>query len=101
MLCFNNYLKEIDLSANQLGIETIKFLQVALKGNNTIRKIDLCYNDIILNEDVARIAEVYPLLVELNFKHTNSDDELVKKLDGIMVKKPVKLHLNKSKAKFI
>ena len=101
MLCFNNYLKEIDLSSNQLGQETIKFLQIALKGNSTMRKIDLCHNDVILDEDVVKAAEAHPLLEELNFKHTSSDDELVKKLDNILVKKSVKLHLNQSKGKFI
>ena len=101
MLCFNNYLKEIDLSSNQLGQETIKFLQIALKGNNTMRKIELCHNDIILNEEVVKMAETHPLLEELNFKHTSSDEDLVKKLDNILVKKSVKLHLNQFKGKFI
>jgi hypothetical protein len=101
MLCFNNYLKEIDLSANQLGAETLKFLQVALKGNNTMRKIELCHNDVILNEEVVKMAETHPLLEELNFKHTSSDEDLVKKLDNILVKKSVKLHLNQFKGKFI
>ena len=101
MLCFNNYLKEIDLSSNQLGQETIKFLQIALKGNNTMRKIELCHNDVILNEEVVKMAETHPLLEELNFKHTSSDEDLVKKLDNILVKKSVKLHLNQFKGKFI
>ena len=81
MLCFNNYMKEIDLSANQLGSESLKYLQIALKGNTTIKKIDLCHNEIILTEDVVKSAEAHPLLEELNFKHTSSDDELVKKFD--------------------
>ena len=101
MLCFNNYMKEIDLSANQLGSESLKYLQIALKGNTTIKKIDLCHNEIILTEDVVKSAEAHPLLEELNFKHTSSDDELVKKLDGILVKKSVKLHLAQSKGKLI
>ena len=101
MLCFNNYMKEIDLSANQLGSESLKYLQIALKGNTTIKKIDLCHNEIILTEDVVKSAEAHPLLEELNFKHTSSDDELVKKLDGILVKKSVKLHLAQPKGKLI
>ena len=101
MLCFNNYMKEIDLSANQLGSESLKYLQIALKGNTTIKKIDLCHNEIILTEDVVKSAEAHPLLEELNFKHTSSDDELVKKLDVILVKKSVKLHLAQSKGKLI
>ena len=101
MLCFNNYLKELDLSANQLGSETLKYLQVALKGNNTIRKIDLCHNEILLNEDVVKMAEAHQFLEELNFKHTSSEDELVKKLDTLLVKKSVKLHLAQAKGKFI
>ena len=101
MLCFNNYLKELDLSANQLGGETLKYLQVALKGNNTIRKIDLCHNEITLNEDVVKMAEAHQFLEELNFKHTASEDELVKKLDTLLVKKSVKLHLVQAKGKFI
>ena len=101
MLCFNNYMKEIDLSANQLGSESLKYLQIALKGNTTIKKIDLSHNEIILTEDVVKSAEAHPLLEELNFKHTSSDDELVKKLDGILVKKSVKLHLAQSKGKLI
>ena len=101
MLCFNNYMKEIDLSANQLGSESLKYLQIALKGNTTIKKIDLCHNEIILTEDVVKSAEAHPLLEELNFKHTSSDDELVKKLDSILVKKSVKLHLAQSKGKLI
>ena len=101
MLCFNNYMKEIDLSANQLGSESLKYLQIALKGNTTIKKIDLSHNEIILTEDVVKSAEAHPLLEELNFKHTSSDDELVKKLDSILVKKSVKLHLAQSKGKLI
>ena len=101
MLCFNNYMKEIDLSANQLGSESLKYLQITLKGNTTIKKIDLCHNEIILTEDVVKSAEAHPLLEELNFKHTSSDDELVKKLDVILVKKSVKLHLAQSKGKLI
>ena len=42
MLCFNSYLKELDLSANQLGAESLKYLQIALKANSNIKKIDLC-----------------------------------------------------------
>ena len=101
MLCFNNYMKEIDLSANQLGSESLKYLQIALKGKKKKKKIDLCHNEIILTEDVVKSAEAHPLLEELNFKHTSSDDELVKKLDGILVKKSVKLHLAQSKGKLI
>ena len=101
MLCFNNYLKELDLSANQLGVDTLKYLQIALKGNTTIKKIDLCHNDITLTEDVVTMAEAHPLLEELNFKHTSSDEQLVKKLDASLIKKSVKLHLAQSKGKII
>ena len=101
MLCFNNYLKELDLSANQLGVDTLKYLQIALKGNTTIKKIDLCHNDIILTEDLVTMAEAHPLLEELNFKHTSSDEQLVKKLDASLIKKSVKLHLAQSKGKII
>lgn len=101
MLCFNNYLKELDLSANQLGIDTLKYLQIALKGNTTIKKIDLCHNDITLTEDVVTMAEAHPLLEELNFKHTSSDEQLVKKLEASLIKKSVKLHLAQSKGKII
>ena len=101
MLCFNNYLKELDLSANQLGVDTLKYLQIALKGNTTIKKIDLCHNDITLTEDLVTMAEAHPLLEELNFKHTSSDEQLVKKLDTSLIKKSVKLHLAQSKGKII
>ena len=101
MLCFNNYLKELDLSANQLGVDTLKYLQIALKGNTTIKKIDLCHNDITLTEDLVTMAEAHPLLEELNFKHTSSDEQLVKKLDASLIKKSVKLHLAQSKGKII
>ena len=93
MLCFNNYLDEIDLSANQLGEESIKFLQIALKGNNTIKKIDLRHNEIVVNDELIKIAEAHPLLTELNFHHTSSEDQKVKELDSILIKKSVKLHL--------
>ena len=101
MLCFNNYMKEIDLSANQLGSETLKYLQIALKGNTTIKKIDLCHNEVVLNDELVKSAEEHPLLEELNFKHTSSDEELVKKLDSILVKKSVKLQLAQNKGKLI
>ena len=99
MLCFNNYLDEIDLSANQLGEESLKYLQIALKGNNTIKKIDLRHNEVILNDDIIKVAEAHPLLTELNFHHTGSDDKKVKELDSILVKKSVKLHLAQVKSK--
>jgi hypothetical protein len=99
MLCFNNYLDEIDLSANQLGEETLKFLQIALKGNNTIKKIDLRHNEIIINDEIIKIAEAHPLLTELNFHHTPSDEQKVKNLDSILIKKSVKLHLAQTKGK--
>ena len=101
MLCFNNYLDEIDLSANQLGEETLKFLQIALKGNNTIKKIDLRHNEIIINDELIKIAEAHPLLTELNFHKTASDEKKVKELDAILVKKSVKLHLAQVKGKYI
>ena len=101
MLCFNTYLKELDLSANQLGSESLKYLQVALKGNTNIRKIELCHNEMPLNEEVVKIAEAHPFLEELGFKHTTSDENLMKTLDNILVKKSVKLHLAQSKGKFI
>jgi len=93
MLCFNNYLDEIDLSANQLGAESLKFLAIALKGNNTIKKIDLCHNEITINDEIIKIAEAHPLLTELNLHHTESDEQKVKQLDSILIKKSVKLHL--------
>ena len=40
-------------------------------------------------------------LEELGFKHTISDENLMKTLDNILVKKSVKLHLAQSKGKFI
>ena len=101
MLCFNNYLDEIDLSANQLGEESIKFLQIALKGNNTIKKIDLRHNEIVVNDELIKIAEAHPLLTELNFHHTSSEDQKVKELDSILIKKSVKLHLAQVKGKSI
>ena len=101
MLCFNNYLDEIDLSANQLGEESLKFLQIALKGNNTIKKIDLRHNEITINEDIIKIAEAHPLLTELNFHHTTSEEDKIKELDSILVKKSVKLHLAQVKGKSI
>ena len=101
MLCFNSYLKELDLSANQLGAESLKYLQIALKANNNIKKIDLCHNEISLNEETVKIAEAHQFLEELNFKHTDSDENLVKQLDAALVKKSVKLHLAQSKGKFI
>ena len=99
MLCFNNYLDEIDLSANQLGEETLKFLQIALKGNNTIKKIDLRHNEITINDEIIKIAEAHPLLTELNFHHTTSEEQKIKELDAILVKKAVKLHLAQVKGK--
>ena len=99
MLCFNNYLDEIDLSANQLGEESLKFLQIALKGNNTIKKIDLRHNEITINDEIIKVAETHPLLTELNFHHTSSEEQKVKELDSILVKKSVKLHLAQVKAK--
>ena len=99
MLCFNNYLDEIDLSANQLGEESLKFLQIALKGNNTIKKIDLRHNEITINDEIIKVAEAHPLLTELNFHHTSSEEQKVKELDSILVKKSVKLHLAQVKAK--
>jgi hypothetical protein len=99
MLCFNNYLDEIDLSANQLGPESLKFLAMALKGNNTIKKIDLCHNEITIDDEFIKIAEAHPLLTELNVHHTESDEEKVKQLDSILVKKSVKLHLSQVKGK--
>ena len=99
MLCFNNYLDEIDLSANQLGEETLKFLQIALKGNNTIKKIDLRHNEITINDEIIKIAEAHPLLTELNFHHTTSEEQKIKELDTILVKKAVKLHLAQVKGK--
>ena len=99
MLCFNNYLDEIDLSANQLGEETLKFLQIALKGNNTIKKIDLRHNEITINDEIIKIAEAHPLLTELNFHHTTSEEQKIKELDAILVKKAVKLHLAQIKGK--
>ena len=101
MLCFNNYLDEIDLSANQLGEESIKFLQIALKGNNTIKKIDLRHNEIVVNDELIKIAEAHPLLTELNFHHTSSEEQKVKELDSILIKKSVKLHLAQVKGKSI
>ena len=101
MLCFNNYLDEIDLSANQLGEETLKFLQIALKGNNTIKKIDLRHNEITINDELIKIAEAHPLLTELNFHKTASEEKKVKELDAILVKKSVKLHLAQVKGKYI
>ena len=99
MLCFNNYLDEIDLSANQLGEESLKFLQIALKGNNTIKKIDLRHNEITINDEIIKVAEAHPLLTELNFHHTSSEEQKVKELDSILVKKSVKLHLAQVKVK--
>ena len=99
MLCFNNYLDEIDLSANQLGEETLKFLQIALKGNNTIKKIDLRHNEITINDEIIKIAEAHPVLTELNFHHTTSEEQKIKELDAILVKKAVKLHLAQVKGK--
>jgi len=87
MLCFNNYLDELDLSANQLGEESLKFLQISLKANNTIKKMDLCHNDILINDELIKIAEAHPLLIELNLHHTGSDEEKIKKLDSILIKK--------------
>jgi hypothetical protein len=99
MLCFNNYLDEIDLSANQLGEESLKYLQIALKGNNTIKKIDLRHNEIIITDDIIKVAEAHPLLTELNVHHTGSDEKKVKELDSILIKKSVKLHLAQVKSK--
>ena len=99
MLCFNNYLDELDLSANQLGEESLKFLQISLKANNTIKKMDLCHNDILINDELIKIAEAHPLLIELNLHHTGSDEEKIKKLDSILIKKSVKLHLAQNKGK--
>ena len=101
MLCFNNYLDELDLSANQLGEETLKFLQIALKGNNTIKKIDLRHNEITINDEIIKIAEAHPLLTELNFHHTPSDEQKIKNLDSILIKKSVKLQLAQAKGKSI
>ena len=99
MLCFNNYLDEIDLSANQLGEESLKFLQIALKGNNTIKKIDLRHNEMIINDELIKVTEAHPLLTELNMHHTGSDEEKIKKLDALLIKKSVKLHLNQVRGK--
>ena len=101
MLCFNNYLEELDLSANQLGEETVKFLQMALKGNNNIKKIDLRHNEIIINDEIIKVAEAHPLLTELNVHHTASEEQKVKLLDSILIKKSVKLHLAQVKGKSI
>ena len=94
-------MQELDLSANQLGSETNKYLQIALKGKKKKKKIDLCHNEITLSDDVVTMAEAHPFLEELNFKHTSSEDELVKKLDTGLVKKSVKLHLFQAKEKYI
>ena len=99
MLCFNTYLDEIDLSANQLGAESLKFLTLALKGNNTIKKIDLCHNEITIDEELIKIAEAHPLLTELNVHHTESDEQKIKELDSMLIKKSVKLHLSQVKGK--
>ena len=101
MLCFNNYLDELDLSANQLGEETLKFLQIALKGNNTIKKIDLRHNEITINDEIIKVAEAHPLLTELNFHHTTFDEQKIKNLDSILIKKSVKLQLAQAKGKSI
>ena len=61
MLCFNNYLDGLDLSANELGEESLKFLLIVLKGNNTIKKIDLHHNEMIIADDIIKVAEAHPL----------------------------------------
>jgi hypothetical protein len=99
MLCFNNFLDELDLSANELGEESLKFLHIALKGNNTIKKIDLRHNEMIISDDIIRVAEAHPLLTELNMHNTGSDPEKIKKLDSILIKKSVKLHLAQARGK--
>ena len=76
-MCFNNYLKEIDLSINEVWAETLKFLQVTLKGNITIRKIDLCHNDTILSDSMIKLVGGHLHLEEFNFKHTSFDEELI------------------------
>lgn len=99
MLCFNNYLDELDLSANQLGEESVKFLLIALKGNSTIKKIDLRHNEMVINDEIIKVTEAHPLLTELNLHHTGSDEEKIKKLDALLIKKSVKLHLNQVRGK--
>ena len=99
MLCFNNYLDELDLSANQLGEESMKFLHIALKGNSTIKKMDLRHNEMIITDEIIKVAEAHPLLTELNMHSTGSDQEKLKKLDSILIKKSVKLHLAQVRGK--
>ena len=61
--------------------------------------MDLCHNDILINDELIKIAEAHPLLIELNLHHTGSDEEKIKKLDSILIKKSVKLHLAQNKGK--
>ena len=93
MLAKNNYLEELDLSTNLLGAETVKNLNLALKFNSVIKSIDLSHNELSMDEETLKIAETHPSLGTLDLRHTNSNEELLKKLDDVLIKKAIKLQL--------
>ena len=93
MLAKNKYLEELDLSTNKLGNETVTNLNLGLKYNNTIRIINLCHTDVLINEDTKKIADAHPTLINLNVHHTKTPEADAKQLENLLVKKSVKLHL--------
>ena len=97
MIAKNNYLEELDMSTNLLGSETLKNLNLGLKFNSFIKKIDLSHNEITMNEETKQIAESHPTLSVLDLRHTNSDEKLLKELQDCLIKKSIKLQLNNKK----
>ena len=97
MIAKNNYLEELDMSTNLLGNETLKNLNLGLKFNSVIKKIDLSHNEITMNEETKQIAESHPTLAVLDLRHTNSDEKLLKELQDCLIKKSIKLQLNNKK----
>jgi hypothetical protein len=54
---------------------------MALKGNNNIKKIDLHHYEIIINDEIIKVAEApHLLLTELNVHHTASEEQKIKLL---------------------
>ena len=81
MLAKNIYLDELDLSTNKLGKETIHNLHIALKYNNSIKKISFCNSDVEITEETKKIAGAHPNLIELNVRATKTLEKDVKQLE--------------------
>ena len=83
----NKTYNDLSITEKSKLVNMIKSFKLKITGTNDYTKAQTCTGGLDLEE--------------LNFKHTSSDDELVKKLDTLLVKKSVKLHLAQAKGKFI